>query len=1038
MRGIRTKFGTALIFVAAMCLSAQHAAAQLVSHNFDGGTTQGWGPRGPVTVAVSGDVARSAPFSLKTTGRTASWNGPALNVLGTLQPNTTYQITGWVRLVAGQSPDSLKFTVQRDPGPTFEQVNAPVMVTDAAWVQLQGTFTFSGTDTTGLTLYLEAAGATTSYYLDDFSIVALSEPPPTCSEPLDQSGFTSDFEDATNQDWSPRGAVTLTNTTEDAHAGARSLKVTNRTATWQGPARNVLCKFHSGSKYRVSVWTKLVPGGTASTQLRVSFERRLGTTTSFHTVIPNTTVTSSGWTNLAVDYNFGLAYDALTLYVESNSDPTVSFYIDDVEVRHLPAKPIQTNIPSVHEVLADYFPIGAAIEPFQTVGLHGQLALKHFNSIVAENSMKVGPIHPTESTYNFTNADTLADFARANGLEMRGHTLLWHSQNPNWLFQDASGNPLQPGPTTRALLLQRLRDHILTVMARYGDVIKSWDVVNEVIDPGQPDGLRRTPWYNLVGPDYIDFAFDYAYEADPNALLCINDFSTTDTAKRAALLNVVQGMLNRGVPVNCVGHQMHINVVNPSLDAIRTTLVTFGDLGLTNQITEMDVSAYTNSTSTAPVSEETLVLQGYRYRDIFKLYRELQPIISHVTLWGLADDTTWLKGFPIARPDKPLLFDEELQAKHAYWGVVDPLQLPVIIQQVDVSGGAVRVKGDPDAAWNTVPAVQVPSDGSLKATFKAMWEPSTLYVLVDVQDSTQDAGDTVEVFVDQNNNRTPSLGSDDLHFTINPYSAPPKNLQVHTTLTARGYRTVLAVALQTPATAGRRIGFDVIVTDGAGSGQTIVWNDFTLSHDTTLQDVGVLRLVSPVKVASAAMGTPVIDAQEDHVWKKAQDITTVTFVLGTSGATARVKTLWDANKLYIYATVTDNLLSKASNNPWEEDSVEIFIDQNNAKTTSYQSDDEQYRVNFDNEQSFGGAASAGQIVSATRTTSTGYIVEAAITFDAIHPTPGTLIGFDVQVNNDGAGNGIRTSVATWSDNQGTAFQDPSRFGVLKLLDGNAK
>ena len=1036
MRGIRTTVVTALIFVAGICLSAQQAGAQLVQHNFDDGTTQGWGPRGSAVVTASTDVARSGTHSLKTTGRTASWNGPALNVLPTLQPNTTYQITGWVRLVAGQAPDTLKFTVEKQPGNVFTQVNAPVSVTDAAWVQLQGNFSFSATDATSLVLYLEAAGATTAYYLDDFSIVAVAAP--SCPEPLDQTGFLTDFEDTTNQGWFPRGPVTLTNTSEDAHAGARSLKVTNRAATWQGPGRNVLCKFHSGFKYHVSVWAKLVTGGTSSTRLRVSFERRLGTTTSFHTVIPNTTVTTSGWTNLAVDYNFGLQAEALTLYVESETDPTVSFYIDDVEVRHIPPKPIQTDIPSVHEVYTEFFPIGAAMEPFQTTGLHSQLALKHFNSIVAENSMKVGPIHPAEDTYNFTNADTLADFARANGLEMRGHTLLWHSQNPAWLFQDATGNPLQPGPTTRDLLLQRLRDHIQTVMARYGDVIKSWDVINEVIDPGQSDGLRRTPWYNLVGPDYIDFAFQYAYEADPNAILCINDFSTTDTAKRAALLNVVQGMLNRGVPVNCVGHQMHINVLNPSLDAIRTTLITFGNLGLTNQITEMDVSAYTNSTSTAPVSEDTLILQGYRYRDIFKLYRQLQPIISSVTLWGLADDTTWLKTFPITRPDKPLLFDEELQAKHAYWGVVDPLQLPVIIQQVDVSGGVARVSGDPDPVWNTVTAVQVPSDGPLTATFKVLWEPSYVYVLVNVRDATQNAGDAVEVFVDQNNDRTPNLGSDDLHYTVKPYGVQPKNVQSHTTVVAGGYIVTLAIPLQTAGTLGRRIGFDVIVTDGAGSGQTIVWNDFTLSHDTTLQDVGVLRLANPVKVASAAQGTPVIDGQEDQVWKKAQEITTNNFVLGSSGATARVKTLWDANKLYVYATVTDNLLSKVSNNPWEEDSVEIFVDQNNAKTTSYQSDDEQYRVNYDNEKSFGGAASSTQIVSATRITSTGYVVEAAITFDAIQPVPGTLIGFDVQVNDDGAGNGIRTSVATWSDNQGTAFQDPSRFGVLKLLEGSVR
>jgi endo-1,4-beta-xylanase len=253
-----------------------------------------------------------------------------------------------------------------------------------------------------------------------------------------------------------------------------------------------------------------------------------------------------------------------------------------------------------------------------------------------------------------------------------------------------------------------------------------------------------------------------------------------------------------------------------------------------------------------------------------------------------------------------------------------------------------------------------------------------------------------------------------------------------------GYQLVAAIPLKGTAEQDQRIGFDVRVTDGAGAGQVISWNDFTNGQDESLQDVGILRLVDPIKVASAGSGTPVIDAQEDQVWKRAQEITTGVFVLGTSGATARVKTLWDSGHLYVFATVTDSLLSKASANPWEEDSIEVFLDQNNAKTTSYQSDDAQYRVNFDNEQSFGGAASAARIVSATRETSTGYIVEAAITFDAVQPVPGTLIGFDFQVNDDGAGDGVRTSVKTWSDTEGTAFQDPSRFGVLRLVDGSAK
>jgi endo-1,4-beta-xylanase len=159
------------------------------------------------------------------------------------------------------------------------------------------------------------------------------------------------------------------------------------------------------------------------------------------------------------------------------------------------------------------------------------------------------------------------------------------------------------------------------------------------------------------------------------------------------------------------------------------------------------------------------------------------------------------------------------------------------------------------------------------------------------------------------------------------------------------------------------------------------------------------------------------------------------FVLGASGSTAVVKTLWDSRHLYIFARVTDSLLSKASGNPWEQDSVEIFVDQNNGKTTEYEADDAQYRVNFENTQSFGGAGSAAKLTSAARLVEGGYVVEAAIALDAIpggRARPGLLVGFDVQVNNDELGNGVRASVATWNDESGRAFQDPSRFGVLKL------
>jgi endo-1,4-beta-xylanase len=195
----------------------------------------------------------------------------------------------------------------------------------------------------------------------------------------------------------------------------------------------------------------------------------------------------------------------------------------------------------------------------------------------------------------------------------------------------------------------------------------------------------------------------------------------------------------------------------------------------------------------------------------------------------------------------------------------------------------------------------------------------------------------------------------------------------------------------------------------------------------------VLDLVSRNAIAQAVRGTPVVDGLEDGVWSRAAEIETNTLVLGAGGATARVKTLWDAGRLYVLAKVVDPLLSRASANPWEQDSIEIFLDQNNAKTGSYEADDGQFRVNFENVQSFGGSADASRFATAVRIVPGGYVVEAAIALDAVAPQSGVLLGFDVQVNDDALGDGVRSSVLTWNDPTGQSFNNTSRFGVLRLV-----
>lgn len=350
------------------------------------------------------------------------------------------------------------------------------------------------------------------------------------------------------------------------------------------------------------------------------------------------------------------------------------------------------SVPSLAQVFAAYFPIGAAVGPADIAGPHAPLLERHFNSLVAENDMKWVRIHPAETTYDFSRADRIVGFARAHRMKMRGHTLVWHRQNPPWLFLDANGNELQPTPANKALVLARLEQHIRSVVSRYRDDVYAWDVVNEVIDPSAPDGMRRSPWYLLTGADYIDTAFRVAHEVAPHAKLFINDYDTTDPVKRQYLFNLVRDLKRRGVPVDGVGHQMHINIDCPSVPDFVETVNMFAQLGVEQQVTELDMSVYHGAGDKYAVSHpEALEKQAQRYRELFDALRQLKGKITGVTFWGVADDRTWLSRFPAVRSDWPLLFDAQLQPKAAFWAVVG--QPPQAGDSADCSAGRPRPAG---------------------------------------------------------------------------------------------------------------------------------------------------------------------------------------------------------------------------------------------------------------------------------------------------------------------------------------------------------
>lgn len=346
---------------------------------------------------------------------------------------------------------------------------------------------------------------------------------------------------------------------------------------------------------------------------------------------------------------------------------------------------IQTDIPSLAETYKEDFAIGAALEPDQTAGLPADLMKKHVNMVVAENAMKPASIQPAEGQFNWEQADRIVAFAKANGMAVRFHTLAWHSQVPDWFFLDADGKPMagetdaKKRQANKKLLLDRLDAHIRAVVGRYKDDIAYWDVINEVIEPADPDGMRNSSWYKITGKDFIATAFRAAREAGgPGIKLYINDYGTDDPRKRDLLYQLVKEMLDKGVPIDGVGHQTHISIYGPSVLNIIDSMKKFKELGLDNQITELDMSIYNWSDRTnygEQVPEEILRKQAERYKELFDALRSNKGLVSAAVFWGIADNHTWLSTFPVARTEAPLLFDKQLQAKPAFWALVDPSKL---------------------------------------------------------------------------------------------------------------------------------------------------------------------------------------------------------------------------------------------------------------------------------------------------------------------------------------------------------------------------
>ena len=364
------------------------------------------------------------------------------------------------------------------------------------------------------------------------------------------------------------------------------------------------------------------------------------------------------------------------------------------------ARSAETN--TLKNAYKDNFYVGVAINGRVYSSRGGpsrdaDLVKTQFNQIVSENDCKWESIQPRSGPdgYNFGQADAFVNFGLANNMYIVGHTLVWHSQTPGWVFQGTNmpavntnaapaagrggrgGRGGATGPrASRDELLQRMHDHIATVVGRYKGKIKVWDVVNEALSDGGQNILRDSPWTQIIGQDFIAKAFEYAHEADPDAILRYNDYGLENPQKRRKLITLIRSLQSNNIPVMAIGSQTHVSVSSPSFDAEDRALTEIEQLGLPIHITELDVNGAQggqrgmlgDTAGAAAASQGGLVSNADQrlateYDALFRAFTK-HKLVKVVTFWGVNDSVSWL------RNANPLLFDANDQPKAAFDAVI--------------------------------------------------------------------------------------------------------------------------------------------------------------------------------------------------------------------------------------------------------------------------------------------------------------------------------------------------------------------------------
>lgn len=820
--------------------------------------------------------------ALYVSNRTNDWDAADFNFADIgLENGKTYTVTASVYVDANEAVPSGAQAYLQTIGSYDLLANANYEAGKA--ITLTKEFTVDTSQDTRLRVQSNGEGSTVPFYIGDILITTKetsgggAEPP----RPPALQFTTITFEDQTTGGFTGRSGnetLTVTNEANHTNTGSYALKVEGRTSTWHGPALRVEQYVDKGHEYKVSAWVKLIE--PASSQLQLSTQVGDGSSANYVQLAPKTISTNDDWVQFEGTYRYNnVSSEYLTIYVESSNNSTASFYIDDISFERIDSGQIeiQKDLIPIKDAYSSHFLIGNAITAEDLDGVRLELLKMHHHVATAGNAMKPDAMQPTKGSFTFTAADEMVNKVLTEGMQMHGHVLVWHQQSPAWMntTKDAQDNTI---PLGRDEALLNLRTHIKTVMEHFGDKVISWDVVNEAMSDNPPNptdwqaSLRQSPWFQAIGSDYVEQAFLAAREVldahpDWNIKLYYNDYNEDNQNKAQAIYSMVKEINDRyalthpgKLLIDGVGMQGHYNV-NTNPTNVQLSLEKFISLGVEVSITELDIQAGSNY----QLSDKLADAQGYLYAQLFDIFKEHTASIKRVTFWGLDDNTSWRAS------SNPLLFDKNLQAKPAYYGVIDPdtFMKEHAPDSSEANQATARyatpvIDGTVDAVWNETAGIpinryQMAWQGAT-GTAKALWDDEHLYVLVQVSDSQLDKAsanvweqDSVEIFLDQNNGKTSFYQDDDGQFRINydnETSFNPPSLEDGFVSATQVSGTNYTVEVKIPLTAvtpgnDKKLGFDIQINDAKdGARQSVAaWNDTTGNGYMDTSIYGVLTLI---------------------------------------------------------------------------------------------------------------------------------------------------------------------------------------------------